>query len=102
VSFQLYNKVKQEATFFLGRRLPRCDDLLVTMSESLDRSLTLREKIKMRMHFLICAFCKRYLQQLRILHKSIGRLAAVETESSTSSLSDGARERIKRALEVEG
>jgi hypothetical protein len=102
MAFQFYTKVKQEATFFLGRRLPRCDDLLVTMSESLDRSLTLREKIKMRMHFLICAYCKRYLQQLGVMRQSMRRASAVVTESSTSSLSDGARERLKRALETRG
>lgn len=103
MAIQLYAKVKQEATFWLGRRLPRCDELLVTMSESLERKLTSREKIKLRLHFLICDYCSRYLRHLRILHESLRRRGDVmEPEPSTSSLSDGARERIKRALEARG
>ena len=103
MAIKLYDNVKQEATFWLGRRLPTCEELLLTMSESLERNLTWREKIKMRLHFLICAYCSRYLKHLRIMRQTIrGRAVTCETESSTSALSDVARERLKRALEERG
>ena len=99
MAIQLHVKAKQEATFWLGRRLPRCDELLTTMSESLERKLTLREHVKLRLHFLICEYCHRYLRHIRLMHKAVGgRATAIDGETSTSVLSLEARERLKRAL----
>ena len=99
MAIHLYAKAKQEATFWLGRRLPRCDDLLTTMSESLERKLTFRENVRLRLHFLICEYCHRYLRHIRLMHRAVGdRAAMIDDETSTSVLSREARERLKRAL----
>ena len=71
------------------------------MSESLERRLTLRERIKVKLHLWICLWCAWYLEHLQLLRKTIGSRAAQEANldsSSLPSLSSEARERIKLSL----
>jgi hypothetical protein len=65
------SRVKLEATFWLGRRLPTCEEVLPVLSQSLERKLTVRERVTLRLHFLICVYCNRYLKQLRLMRASI-------------------------------
>ena len=98
---RLTQKVKQEAIFRLARRLPTCKELAPWMSESLERELSLRRRIILKLHLWICAWCERYYQQLRILREAARYHAAdVEEErpAPEPSLSPEARERIRRAL----
>jgi hypothetical protein len=92
----LFDKLKMEATFWLGRRLPACDELTLLMSESLERKLSVREQVRLRLHFLICGCCKWYLRQLRTM-RDAARERAEETLPD-ATLSTEARERIRRAL----
>jgi hypothetical protein len=94
------SRIKLEATFWLGRRLPTCEEVLPVLSQSLERKLTLRERVTLRPHFLICVYCIRYLKQLRLMRASIrARSEQVETGDSAPALPEEARERLKRALE---
>jgi hypothetical protein len=96
------SRVKMEATFWLGRRLPTCEQVLPVLSHSLERKLTLRERVTLKLHFLICVYCVRYLRQLRLMRDAVhARSAQVEADapSTQPALSAEARERLKRALE---
>lgn len=94
------SRVKLEATFWLGRRLPTCEEVLPVLSQSLERKLTLRERVTLRLHFLICVYCIRYVKQLRLMRASIrARSEQIETGDSAPVLPEDARERLKRALE---
>ncbi|HEY0385021.1 MAG TPA: hypothetical protein VGC64_03385 [Pyrinomonadaceae bacterium] len=96
-----YQRIKQALRFWLLRRLPTCRQLAPIMSESLERSLTLRECLTLWLHLWVCRWCKWYLQQLHVMSDAIEMRAAkiVEDESPTApALSMEARERIKRAL----
>ena len=97
---ELFARAKTEATFWLGRRLPTCQDLARVMSQSLERPLTLRERVTLRFHFLICDYCVSYLSQLRTMRTVSRARGAREPDEPSSGppLSDEARERIKRAL----
>jgi hypothetical protein len=101
MSFKPYEKLRMGATFWLARRLPPCTELLPIMSQSLERKWTLRERFMMRLHFLYCEYCLRYLKQLHFM-RDTARLGADEIQSTTSSsapgLSDEANARLKRAL----
>lgn len=71
------------------------------MSQSLEREWTLRERVVMRLHFLYCDYCERYLKQLRFMREaaSHGADKIYETASpSTATLSTEARNRLKSAL----
>ena len=96
------SRVKLEATFWLGRRLPTCEEVLPVLSQSLERKLTLRERVTLRLHFLICVYCIRYLKQLRLMRASIrARSEQIEADDSAPApaLTEDARDRLKRALE---
>ena len=78
-----------------------CKDVTRLISESMDTSLPLGERIGVRIHLLICRFCARYKRQLLLIRETLRRLVAAEDRSegpAGETLSEEARERIKRAL----
>lgn len=50
-----------------------CKDANRLASEKLDRDLTLRERMALRAHLLMCVGCARFEQQLRFMRKALGR-----------------------------
>lgn len=77
-----------------------CREVTRLVSESLDRDLSLRQRISMKMHLLMCKLCSRYNKQLASLRQAI-RLHAMRDEDIDvypGSLSSEARERIKKSL----
>ena len=100
---QVFQKIKQEAIFWLARRLPTCKEIAPRMSESLDRRLSLGERITLNLHLWICVWCVRYMEQIRALRRISSHYDAAQIEdgiaSTRRSLSPEARDRIKRALE---
>lgn len=99
---RLYLKARQAFRNYLGHRLPECRDLTRVMSESLDRRLTLRERVTLRLHLWVCLRCARYLSQISAL-SNVTRCAPELplAEDTAPQLSDKARRRIKAALESE-
>ena len=101
MALQILQKVKQEAVFWLARRLPTCQELAPWMSQALERELTLRERVILRLHFLYCVWCLRYQRQLFLIRDYARRRSAADAAGSpdpAASLSPEARERLKRAL----
>lgn len=96
----ILQKIKMEATFWLGRRLPACKELTPWMSEALDSKLSLRRRITLKLHIMICVWCKRYQEQLFFLRETAQHYAKeVEEKSATTpALSAEARQRLKATL----
>lgn len=70
------------------------------MSDSLDRRLSLRERVTLKLHLWVCLRCVRYLSQIKLLSKLMRCAPEVPlAEDYASQLSDEARRRIKAALE---
>lgn len=83
------------------RHLPSCRELAPVMSQSLDRSLTFRERFEMKLHILVCTWCERYMKQLDQMRKAVRLKAESDAKDealSSPALSDDARERLKQAL----
>jgi hypothetical protein len=93
---RIYDKVTHELRYFLLRRLPTCKDIAPLMSESLERPLALRERVVLKAHLAVCAWCEWYLRQIGEL-----REAARGRPERGPGLSDEARERIRRRLDEE-
>jgi hypothetical protein len=89
--------LETKATFWLARRLPSCDAVTATLSQSLERPLTRRERIVRRLHFLYCDLCRRYERQLRLMRRSV-RLRASTVEVGLGGLSSNVRARIGRTI----
>ena len=99
----LYDKEIHAVRYFLLRRLPTCQQMAPVMSESLERRLTLRERLALKLHLWVCVWCVWYLEQLRTMRAAL-RARAAHDEAATDDvdsavkLSEEARERIRRAL----
>jgi len=95
----MYNKLKHSIRYRLLRTLPTCQQTVETISQSMERSLTLEERIKLKLHLWICAWCQWYMEHLQIIRET-ARAKADEPPDyvSGAGLSNEARERIRRRL----
>lgn len=95
---KFYERIKHNIRFWLLARLPTCKDTVATISQSMERSLTLRERFLLKIHVWICVWCQWYMDHLRLIHDA----ACVKADSADLTqgpgLSDEARERIRRNL----
>ena len=73
------------------------------IGESLDRRLTLRERISTKLHLLTCEYCQRYLTQISFLKNAARRHADPSDDESFSNknLSESAKERLRARLRFE-
>ncbi len=74
-----------------------CKDTSQLISESLDRSLSWRERMSISLHTLRCDMCRRYARQLRFVRNTC---ADADPEQTTpfARLDEEARERIRNRL----
>ncbi len=99
MALKLYEKLKHSVRFWLLRALPTCERTVETISQSMERRLTLRERIKLKVHFWICVWCQWYMEHLHVIRDTSRAQAAESSEPMTSAtLSNEARERIRRRL----
>ncbi|MEZ5429387.1 MAG: hypothetical protein R2747_24270 [Pyrinomonadaceae bacterium] len=97
----LFQKLKMRVVFFLARRLPDCRHITPTIGESLDRKLSLRENINVKLHLWTCRACSNYLANLKFMREVFQlqeKRREEEIDPLSVSLSPEARERIKKAL----
>jgi hypothetical protein len=81
---------------------PTCADMTRLASESQDRQLSLYERARIRLHFLICVWCERYFKQLYFLRDAAKHSPGHLHEVETPGLTDDAKERMKRVLAEAG
>ncbi len=51
-----------------------CKQASQLLSQSLDRQLSARERFALRLHLLICKYCKRFGEQIKLLRTAIKQL----------------------------
>ena len=86
----------------LGKLSPTCKEAVRLQSVALDRGLTPSERFGLRLHLLLCKWCRAYGKQVRFLHsaaKECAHASAHDHPSSQPALSSEACERIKRSLQ---
>lgn len=96
-----YDKLKHSIRYWLLRKLPTCQQTVEKISQSMDRKLSLRERINLKLHIWICAWCQWYLEHLNIIRDAARAKGAESPDLSTAptpALSSEARDRIKRKL----
>lgn len=96
-----YDKLKHSIRNWLLRKLPTCQQTVEKISQSMDRKLTLRERINLKLHIWICAWCQWYMEHLQFIRDTARAKGAESPDLSSTSaptLSSEARERIKRKL----
>jgi len=68
------------------------------LSLGMDRELSLIMRIKLRIHYLMCSFCERYMKQLKYIRQVSREFPEKIGDVSDASLPAGAKERMKAAL----
>lgn len=50
---------------------PTCREAVRLQSDSLDRTLPFPERLGLRLHLLLCKWCRRYARQIRFLREAL-------------------------------
>ena len=78
---------------------PSCKQASRLQSESMDRPLTFFENFGLRIHLLLCKWCRRYGKQLKFLQNAAHQCEEHIEATPAQKLSPEARERIKQKLQ---
>ena len=97
---KLFESIKLRAVVWVWNHTPNCADMSRLASRSLDQPLSLRLRLKMRLHYLICAWCKRYFKQLKFLHEAAPRFEEHAGALPGRGLSAEAKQRLVQRLKV--
>jgi len=89
---------KTKVVMFIAKHTPRCHDITRLISQSLDRPLPLRTRIKMRIHYLICVWCERYRDQLGFLREALHSCPERDENKAAGNLTARTRAGLKVAL----
>jgi hypothetical protein len=69
------------------------------MSQSMDRSLGLWEWLQLRLHLIVCAWCTRYLKQIRFIRQLLREEMPEQNGGNSRFLLEvDARERIAKLI----
>lgn len=68
------------------------------ISTSFDRPLTLRERVALGTHLLICKYCKRFNQQLRVINLYVKKLVQANENDTLINMPSATKNRIIKSL----
>ena len=77
---------------------PNCREASRLQSEALDHALSPLQRLGLRLHLVLCRWCRRYGKQLRFLRRAAHEHPDRVAEAAPQTLSSNARERLKRVL----
>ena len=77
---------------------PGCKTATRLQSDALDRKLPLRQRFGLRVHLLLCKWCRRYGKQVAFLRNAAHGHPDEMTKPVPQKLTTEARDRIKQKL----
>jgi hypothetical protein len=95
---KIITSIKERWEVWVWQHTPHCTEILRLASQSLEQPLSLRTRLKMRLHFLICVWCERYDKQLKFLHRACSHASHRDETLPGRGLSAEARQRILQRL----
>jgi hypothetical protein len=75
-----------------------CKDTARILSDSRDEPLPFMTRMGLRMHLMMCRFCRRYDHQLNVLDAVVEGYASSAEDLHSAHLSPEVRDRIKESL----
>lgn len=78
-----------------------CKQTSLLVSQSLDRRLTWRERMGVRMHLWICVYCRRFVQQLALIRQQMKHWQQQALSTPEIRLPQPSRDRIAQELDAE-
>src|SRR5262245_3408619 len=79
---------------------PSCKEATRLQSLAFDRKLSILERAGLRLHLVLCGWCRRYGRQLKFLRSAAHQCDEHEHPDLPQRLSPEARERIKHRLQA--
>lgn len=76
-----------------------CKQASQLISKSLDRRLSLRERLSLRLHTFICDACRRFGQQLRTLRVALKRMNDNIENDTNITLPSETKARIAKSID---
>jgi hypothetical protein len=87
-----------QIVLLICRFTPTCPEVVRILSLGMDKDLSLMMRIKLRIHYLMCSFCERYMKQLKYIRQVSREFPEKIGEVSDASLPADAKERMKASL----
>ena len=78
--------------------MPTCRQVSRLQSDALDQPLSLPKRFGLRLHLLVCKWCRRYGNRFVSCARPRTSILTKLTEAAPRTLSPEARERLKRSL----
>lgn len=85
---------------WLVERLGTCAAMAPIMSGSLDQRLGPVVWVKLQLHLAVCKWCRRYLEQMRLVQITARKPEAILESANSAGLSSDARRRIAEKLKA--
>ena len=76
-----------------------CKQTSQLISQSLDRSLTLRERFALRLHLLICKYCKQFSQHIQTIRVALKQMTSSIESNDGITMPSAAKSRILQSIE---
>ena len=96
---KLFDSLKMPWIVWVWNHTPNCAEMSRLASRSMEQPLSLRTRLNMRLHYLICAWCKHYFKQLTFLHEAAPHFDEQAGILPSRGLSAEARRRIVQRLQ---
>jgi hypothetical protein len=87
-----------QIVLLICRFTPTCPEVVRILSLGMDKQLSLMMRMKLRIHYLMCSFCERYMKQLKYIRQVSREFPDKIGELSDAKLSNEAKQRLKEAL----
>jgi len=85
----------------IGTLSPNCREAVRLQSEAMDHSLTFTQRVGLRIHLLLCKWCRRYGNQIRFLRAASRQVPEKPSDPASAGMSPEARDRIRQSLDRE-
>jgi hypothetical protein len=95
---KLLEALKMRWIVWVWNHTPNCAEMARLASLSLDQQPSLKVRLKMRLHYLICVWCERYQKHLTFLRRAAPQLPDQLETASQRMLSVEARQRMVQRL----
>src|SRR5438094_6501017 len=92
------NWLQLQIVLLICRFTPTCPEVVRILSLGMDKQLSLMMRMKLRIHYLMCSFCERYMKQLKYIRQVSREFPDKIGEISGATLPAEAKQRLKEAL----
>lgn len=93
-------ELKKTIKKWISNKAEACKDVSPLFSYALDRELSLIERFRIKFHLLTCNACKSYVTNLGFMREVFhAQEKKLEPVKPSQTLSEDAKDRLKKALE---